>query len=253
MSSIDRSTLIVNCADRRFPEIVRIYHRARQEGACRVQIGSYTCGNYFRGLLGWLAENPLPAEMDGYDVVLPVFSESQLPVLQDADAVLRSARHLVVNDFGMLRRFSGDSRVRLGRLLFRDFRDHRYPQYETNSAYQPKAAALLQVLREMGYAVSAMETDLITPDYVVDTDGIDVYYHFPYRQVSSGHICEFAAIGRPVDEKFVPDDGCCFQCFDVKLRCGADYVKAGRSVFDLLPESWLQAMPRARLIYTPGW
>ncbi len=251
--NLDFKDLIVNCADRRFTEIERIYSEARSDMTCRLQIGSYTCGNYFRGLLQWLAKKPLPASMSEYDVVLPVFSESQLPLLQDADPILRSARHIVINDFGMLRCFSDDNRVRLGRLLFRDFRDHRYPQYEMNNAYQAKATTLLLSLQEMGYAVSAMETDLITPDYTVDSDTVDVYYHFPYRQVSSAHICEFAAIGKPVDKKFVPDDVCSFQCFDVKLRYAAGYVKVGRSVFDVLPESWMHTTTRARLIYTPGW
>ncbi len=249
--NLDCKDLIVNCAGRRFTEIAHIY-RSLGTG-CHLQMGSYTCGNYFRGLLQWLAKDPLLDRMNEYDVVLPVFSESQLSLLRDADFVLRSARHIVVNDFGLLRCFSSDNRVRLGRLLFRDFRDHRYPQYETNSAYQAKATALLPALKEMGYEVSAMETDLITPDYTVVADGIDVYYHFPYRQISSAHICEFAAIGRPVDKKFVPDAVCSFQCFDVKLRYAAGYVKVGRSVFDVLPEAWLHTSSRTRLIYTPGW
>lgn len=253
MSHIDCEDLVLNCADRRFDKIVSIYRTACQNVICRLQIGSYTCGRYFFGLIQWLAENPFPEEIAGYDIVLPVFSESQLDWLHTADSVLESARHIVVNDYGMLRYFSGDKRVRLGRLLFRDYRDHRYPEYETNSEYHGKTAALLAALREIGYEVFSVENDLITADYTVELDGIPVYYHFPYRQISSTHICEFAAVGKPIEKKFIPDDICAFQCFDVKIRHEAGYIKVGRSIFDQLPGEWLDTVPRRRMIYTPRW
>ena len=253
MNYIDHEDFVVNCADRRFTDIEHTYQMVRQNTACRLQIGSYTCGGHFFGLTQWLKKNPLPADAAGYDLVLPVFSESQLDWLSVADDILKCARHIVVNDYGLLRHFSGDKRVRLGRLLFRDYRDHRYKEYETNRTYQAKAVSLINVLREMGYEIFSVENDMITADYAVDLGQIHIYYHFPYRQVSSAHICEFAAIGKPVEKKFIPDDACAFQCFDVKIRHEAGYMKIGRSVFDILPESWLSAMPRSRIIYTPRW
>ena len=253
MDYLDCEDFVVNCTDRRFTEIEQIYQIARQNTVCRLQIGSYTCGSYFWGLLGWLKENPLPAEITGYDLVLPVFSESQLDWLHAADNVLECARHIVVNDYGMLRHFSGDKRVRLGRLMFRDYRDHRYKEYETNSTYQAKAVALITVLQKMGYEIFSVENDRITAEYTVDLGQIDIYYHIPYRQVSSTHICEFAAIGKPVEKKFIPDDSCAYQCFDVKIRHEAGYIKIGRSIFDMLPDSWLNTLPQKRLIYTPRW
>jgi len=245
--------LVINCADRRFSDIEGIYHAIRQKTVCRLQIGSYTCGNYFENLIKWMSNHPLSKETDGYDLVLPVFSESQLEKLHTADSVLREAQHIVVNDYGMLRYFSGDKRVRLGRLLFRDYRDHRYPEYEGNSAYQAKTSALVAALSEMGYEIFSVENDLITASYTVDLGKIDVFYHFPYRQISSTHICEFAAIGKPVEKKFIPDDVCSLQCFDVKIRHESGYVKIGRNIFDVLPEVWLKVVPRTGLIYTPRW
>lgn len=257
MDFADCEDFVINCTDRRFTDIAGIYKSttANLHTTYHMQIGSYTCGNYFLGLLHWLKQNLLPVDPAEYDIVIPVFSESQLEQFRShmMDTVVQEARYIVVNDWGMLRCFSGRQRVRLGRLLFRDYRDHRYPAYEENHAYQAKAGTLLAALQNMEYEIAAAENDLITLNYQTDLESVDIYYHFPYRQISSAHICEFAAIGKPVEKKFIPDDDCSFQCFDVKIHHESGYLKIGRNIFDVLGKDWLPTVPKLRLIYTPGW
>lgn len=257
MDFADCEDIVINCTDRRFTDIAGICKSttANLHTAYQIQIGSYTCGNYFLGLLHWLNQNLLPVDLTGYDLVIPVFSESQLEKFRShmTDMVIQKARYIVVNDWGILRSFSGRQKVRLGRQLFRDYRDHRYPAYEESRTYQAKVGTLIAALRNMKYEIAAVENDLITINYQTDLDPIDIYYHFPYRQISSAHICEFAAIGKPVEKKFIPDDDCNFQCFDVKIHHESGYLKIGRNIFDVLGEDWLSTLRKPRLIYTPGW
>ena len=247
--------IVINCADRRFSDIVCLFQNTADHlpVPCRLQIGSYTCGNYFLGLLERLARDPLPESLGGYDLVIPIFAEGQLDKFRSytESPAVRGAKNIVVNDFGMLRQFSSKQRVRLGRLLFRDYRDHRYPAHEENLGL--KSEALTAALQELEYGISAIENDILSADYKARSEALEVYYHFPYRQVSCAHICEFASIGKTVENKFVPDDSCGFQCFDVRIRHGDEYLKIGRNIFDIVPKNWLFNIKRPRIIYTPGW
>lgn len=256
MGCTDCEDMIVNCADRRFDSISDLFRETagRLSVPCRIQIGSYTCGNYFLELLNWMERGSSPVRGTDYDIVLPVFSESQLDeFLPRAEtSPVQAARTIIVNDLGMLRLFRDRPGVRLGRLLFRDYRDHRYPASE--DACRLKAGALVSSLRELGYQIAAIENELISANSEADGEpGVPVYVHFPYRQVSYGHICEFASIGRTVEEKFMPDAPCTFQCFRTRFRHREEYLKVGRSIFDMAPEQWLSGERRKRVIYTPRW
>lgn len=256
MGHTDLEDVIVNCTGRRFDSIEGLFLEAARclSVPCRLQIGSYTCGNYFLGLLKRLGQGSLPGHLGEYDVVFPILSERQLDEFlpQQEAPIIQNARAVVVNDLGMLRLFRDRQGVRLGRLLFRDHRDHRYPAREED--IRPKSDALISALLRLGYKITAFENELLSED---DESGagleIPSYVHFPYRQVSCGHICEFASIGKPVEEKFVSDAPCSFQCFHVRLRHGEDYLKVGRNIFDTVPECWLSAERRRRIIYTPRW
>lgn len=252
--------LVINCTDRRFNEILPLYHEtARELGApkYRLQIGSYSCGNYFLSLLQQLEY--LWEDLE-YDLVIPVLSESQMNRFGEWEksSVIQCAKQIIVNDFGMMARFYGKKEIRLGRMLFPDYRDHRYPEYEDSPA-QTGTDALLAALAELGYTISAAENDAITKQTVLDAlNGVAIYYHFPYRQISSAHICEFASIGKAVEQKFIPDDSCAFQCFDVRIRQkeavnGTRYFKIGRNVFDELDVDWITPERAAYIIYTPRW
>lgn len=247
--------VVVNCAGRRFSGITQLFQDTAEHlpVPCRLQIGSYTCGNYFIALLSWLERGCLAERLDAYDLVVPVLSEARLDEFRPymESPAVREAQNIVVNDFGMLRLFSGKQRVRLGRLLFRDYRDHRYPAHEETCC--PKSGALTAALRELGYGITAVENDILSVDCKSEPDAVEVYYHFPYRQVSCAHICEFASIGKAVEDKFMPDDACRFQCFDIRIRHGDGYLKVGRNIFDIVPEHRLFALKQSRIIYTPEW
>lgn len=263
MGYSDCEDFVINCTDRRFEEIGLIYRQVAvdlKHDSCRYQIGSYTCGNYFFGLLRWLRDHPDSRPEKGYDLVIPIFSETQLEKFEryEKAPIFQFAKYIVVNDYGMLRRLAGKYRVRLGRMLFQDYRDHRYPEYESEPNYQFKSDVVLDMLQKMGYRDLAMENDLITEYYSDVLAGTCVYYHIPYRQISSAHICEFAALGKPAEKKFVPNDSCEFQCFKVRIRQTiesqhVEYWKIGRSVFDIIPKGWQDSLVGSRLIYTPRW
>lgn len=177
--------LIINCAGRRFDSIEGLFRdmAGRVPVPCRPQIGSYTCGNYFLALLQRMAGKPVPYWEEGYDLVIPILSEGQLetflPHLEDP--AVRNARAVVVNDFGMLRLFHDRPGIRLGRLMFRDYRDHRYPAHEEDRC--SKSGTLVDSLQELGYAFTAVESELFSEN-VEESVNAPVYYHVPYRQVS---------------------------------------------------------------------
>jgi len=252
--------LVINCTDRKFTEIQSLYQSVADAlgvSECRLQIGSYSCGNYVLAMMQ--QTEILPGNVE-YDLVIPEFSESQLEQFRKRERIplVQCARQIVVNDFGALHYFYDRKDIRLGRMMFPDYRDHRYPEYE-NTRHQAGNATLLAALSDLGYSIAAVENDLITKHSSLETtQNTVVYYHVPYRQISSAHICEYASIGKRIERKFIPDDSCSFQCFDIKIRQkrrinGTQYFKVGKNVFDRLDAGWLSPEQAAYVIYTPEW
>lgn len=258
-----KKSYIINCTDRDPSTISTTFAKsaaAHPAVKARLQIGSYSCGNYFFYILENQYLTAYVMERGEYDLVIPVFSEKQREQFEGVSEhlLLKQARHIVINDFGMLQRFKSDDRVRLGRLLFQENRDHRYTEYDSEYHGQTKADVLVDALRGMGFHISAVENDMIAKGYMLNLKDIDVYYHFPYRLISTSHICEFAAIGKDIEKKFIPDDECSFQCFHTRV-CVEEranhtaYLKVGRSVFDYLSDDWLCPEHLDHVIYTPRW
>ena len=137
-----RTDIVINLTDWKTGDILPCLKRQKEcfENA-RLAIGSYLCGNYFRKLCCTFNIAELPVS---YDLVIPIIAQHDLTILEDTrtQTMIRQACHIVVNDPGMLMRFGGDMDVRLGRLFFRTYRDHRYPAYEGSMVKREKMLLL---------------------------------------------------------------------------------------------------------------
>ncbi len=248
-----KTDTVINLTDRelsKIPELYRIQYLKWGTGC--LQIGSYLCGNYLRALCAHFAPSELP---ETYDLVLPVLAQHDLSQLEEkrTKALIHQARTIVVNDPGMLLRFSSRKNVRLGRLFFRTYRDHRYPYYETGAA-EDKLRPLTAALRDIGCNFCSVEREAIgnNPPHTVKDELIS-YCHLPYRLVSGIRICEYASAGKEVSSKFIPDDRCHLQCLHYCLRYEDEefdnaYIKWGRGLYDLVPKGSAHGQ---NLIITP--
>lgn len=250
------SDTVINLTDRDVLKITALYRKQYLKmGKGRLQIGSYLCGNYFRTLCAALTPSQLT---ESYDLVLPVLAQHDLTLLDDArtQELINGASALVVNDPGMLRRYGSRFKVRLGRLFFRTYRDHRYPHYEENDSGEDKMRTLVSALRAVNcrfYAVERETVGISLPPPAAD-DPLS-YYHLPYRLISGIRICEYASMEKVIEKKFIPDDTCRLQClryhvsYEDKAFSNA-YIKWGRGLYDLSPKS---AAHGHNLIITPDY
>lgn len=239
---------IINLCDRSYILVEEICKK-NIYGNSVVLIGSYTCANYLVGLLDY----NIPFEE--YDLVLPVLPEYLLSLLENEklESMCKKARSIVVNDIGILSYYNRKlyKNIRLGRLFFREYKDHRYEEYH-NSSYESKISEIIVFLRGMKLDFVSVEADLPTINTQFDVD-CSVYIHLPYRQVSTSRICEYASIGKAIEEKYIPDDKCCYQCFIQLLEYPVSgYTKVGKNVYDLVVPS-SGDIEKYNIIETPRW
>lgn len=228
----------------------------------RIYIGSDFCGNYL-----------LRMNMDQYKKLknltapltlnVPVITQRNLEQAKKKISDLRemfgaSLDEIVVNDFGMLEwagGFEGLS-VRLGRLFFKNLRDPRYtdPGTDMHSIFRYQKELMKR------YGVSGTEIDSIFPAWkkfpdekdMVDVPaefGVSCAFHRPYGYMSTGQICEYASIGRPADQKFVPNAPCSGQCqrylIEYQMRPEENFVRLGRAI--LIPVK--RMVPKEKAAY----
>ena len=250
--NVQEQEIILNLCDR---SIKTIYSKDNEWNPSFIQVGSYTCGNYFINLMKEI--NNL--EKGSFDLVIPTFAEHQLNIIKTKEFLdcCDNCRQIVVNDFGMLNILHTTyNNVRLGRLFFKDYRDHRYSDYD-KSKYCGKVFALVDFIEKCKIKIVAIENDIITQNYQVlsNNEKIKIYLHYPYRQVSMSHICEYASIGKKIEEKYIPDDNCTMQCLKIKIKSNEyGYLKIGKSVFEILNEQYLRNFNnKNNFIITPRW
>ncbi len=245
----ERDNVVINLCDRPISVLQKSLNDYKEK---HFQIGSYSCANYFKNIVK-LVDKFCDCK---FDLVIPVFPEHMLYILEDNNfkKLLDCSSMIVVNDFGMLEYFSDKKRLRMGRMFFRDYRDKRYQDYDYGE-YYGKAQELLSFVKNCGFSVSAIENDIITKKYNLSIDKDFVkYYHYPYRQISAGHICEYSAIGVGIEDKFKPDDNCDMQCAKVFIKSSAGYIKIGKNIYDIIDESYLSVVSQNDyIIYTPRW
>lgn len=218
----------------------------------RIVVGSYSCFNYFQFLMA----KDIDFSKRKFDIVIPTIPQMKLNecCIEKIISLIEKAHSVVVNDYGMLSLMYDrvdSNKIRLGRCFIKDYRDFRYPEYD-RSYHKGYIQSQIEILKKLGFEINSIESEIITSDYDLSSlDNINVYYHFPFRMVSMSHICEFAAIGKKIEQKFVPDDLCIAQCLQYSYS-GNGLYKYGRGVYDLLSDEYLsQFDDSVNIIYYP--
>ena len=241
--------IIINLTDWEPLELLSSFEKQRilYENA-RLEVGSYLCGNYFRHFCRSFDASSLP---QSYDLVLPVLAQHDLSLFDDdrVQALINQAQNIVVNDPGTLMRFS-NLKVRLGRLFFRTYRDHRYHNYEQSMVQRDQQLSLISALKKVGAKFNAAECELIGEQRENDPF---YYYHYPFRLISAMRICEYASQSKAIERKFIPDAKCSFQCLNSCIHYQDhafqnNYIKWGRGLYD---RAFPQSLEGFNLIIMP--
>ena len=206
-----------------------------------IQLGSYTCGNYFVYILNHLSccIEKLPRNVR-INLVIPVLAEDQLDTviksLSNRKIATSDISKVIVNDYGgieLSKKYFFASKVGLGRILFRQYRDFRYPEY-AESVLTIHTSEIEMISR----TVLPKSIDIDCIGYNIDLSNIstdmEVYLHHPFVLSTYGHICEFASVSKEISQKFRPDDVCNHECFSCKIRYSNDdkeYFKMGRGIY----------------------
>lgn len=206
-----------------------------------IQLGSYTCGNYLIYLLKHLNHcvEKLPRNVQ-INLVIPALAETQLEkvieLISGGKVITSEISKLIVNDYGgieLSKAYFLAANIGLGRILFRQYRDFRYPEYaETVLSVHTSE---MQIINRT-FSPKSIDIDCI--GYNIDLSNIptdmEVYLHYPFVLSTYGHICEFASVSKSISQKFRPDDACDHECFSCKIRYSNDdkvYFKIGRGIY----------------------
>lgn len=227
----EETTNIVNCTDYRF-DYLKMYVNKW------IMIGSYSCDNYFLKLMKYIDDLHIVFEM--YDLVIPILSESSIGILNDDlfKRIAKNARQIVVNDYGVLKALSKEQySLRLGRLLFYQYRDSRYDEVESRNL-ELEYDSFSKYMYGQECEFDAIEIDLASKHMVITGD-MTVYVHYPYRLLSITRICEFCGQKENGYYRFSPELQCSFQCLDVFLKIkNTGCVKRGKSIYEKLTDEY---------------
>lgn len=204
-------------------------------------MGSYFCDLYFIGISQSMWEESLSfARRTKKTAVLVAPTPSQRNMEKLKDIICRLLREngdvlkeVVVNDFGMLRFIDGlglGLSVWCGRLMSRETRDPRYPQF----AQSNKLSRRMEDGTLCGISVKGLELDTLGKETGRIADKIMVSFHIPYTYITMGRYCELGSIGFPPEKKFRLWDTCSRSCrhfWNEYRNDHADFLKYGRAVY----------------------
>lgn len=240
------------------------------EPVSRIYIGSSFCGKYFLHFSGfehifdWCGHSGIPVT-----ICTPVFTEMDRQKGQDRLAMLcQSGKGVVdeitVNDYGMLSFLRSTShRLNLGRLFFKDPRDARVPDYVQQRVTPAFSSCLVDgFLKE--YPISSIELDPVSEEMdltPLKKVGFQVGLHTPFCYMTTGNICKFASIHRPIQWKFRPSLDCAMECLSIAesysghikpTNCDPVLLRMGRTLyFERNAVSFHKEQPD-RIIYFPA-
>ncbi|MBS6677876.1 MAG: hypothetical protein KH330_09075 [Clostridiales bacterium] len=204
-------------------------------------MGSYFCDLYFIGISQSMWEESFSfARRNKKTAVLVVPTPSQRNMEKLKEIICKLLREngdvlkeVAVNDFGMLRFIDGlglHLSVWCGRLMSRETRDPRYPEFvQSNKLSQRMADGTL-----CGVRVKGLELDTLGKETAEITDKTMVSLHIPYTYITMGRYCELGSIGLPPEKKFRLWDTCSRSCqrfWNVYRNDQADFLKYGRAVY----------------------
>ena len=230
----------------------------------RVYLGSYFCSQSFintREYIIHLAKQCRQADI-WVTLAVPIFSEKNLRESDDAiDSIIHGSGNvideIVVNEYSQLSVLHEKYNMSLGmgRLLFKNQRDIRYPDL-LNAEYENAATDFVTELIEK-YNIGTIEYDPIHKSMTLAMiEGALPAVHYPYCYISTGMVCEFASVNRPLVQKFRPNCSCACECgnvFTFKKLKGEDgmhsFCKIGRTEFYNAGD--INIRGDVRMIYSP--
>lgn len=202
--------------------------------------GSYFCDRYFLAIEDrqWQSFFDLACSCRIEPVtVLPIPGPKNEVALKNKAFELMErypVREIVVNDYAMfiwLSREMPGLRVWLGRLLSKDIRDPRYTMRpEQSKLYDRALRNELSGMQPYGTELDLTEM----PIRLTVSENVKLALHFPLAYLSTGRLCEFSGIGKPIEQKFRADTLCEGQCRNNAVRYerhGFSFVKFGRCVY----------------------
>lgn len=210
----------------------------------RIYLGSNFCSQFFLNtssswdsIFDYAKNNNISVTL-----TLPIFSQKDLNRAKIRIGELLENDEIdevTVNDFGNLKyiKENFDKKINLGRLFFKDPRDIRVPNY-FNSEITPAWLTQLDQIDD----ISGIELDMATQKIKLpETVDPIISVHYPYTYMTTGNICKFASISKPLEKKFRPNDSCKLECSkihefyveDFGENRGCEIFRLGRSVYFL--------------------
>ena len=236
----------------------------------RIYMGSYFCDEFFlRNDYDSLIELVQGINKNIHaTLVLPIFCEKNLKKGKELIDILMQKYidvidEVTVNDYGMLTymRNNYNRKMNMGRLFFKDYRDPRYPEYFEDT-WKPKGFHRRLKDNIERYGIHEVEVDITHKSVdLSENPGCVVGLHTPYTYMTTGKICEYASMYRPVQKKFRPNISCVRECLNAFIRYDLGderkWVRVGRTVyfenncFKLANSGEKSADTDARIIYFP--
>ena len=232
----------------------------------RIYVGSYFCSRYFLHMKERLVKDWIPTWFDmqyAISLVIPVCTEGVLDDIKKMiDYMLRNwniCDEIVVNDYGMLMYISNNYptiKLTMGRLFFKDARDFRIPEMYHSKRKPALLGGYLSEF-EKKYKISGVEFDAISSimDLSEVSSNLEIGVHMPYSFMTTGMICEFAAINKRISKKFIPNDYCTHQCTDSMVffrgNHNVRHFKLGRAVYFSIDDCKIISAESYRVIYAP--
>ena len=252
------------------PDLGKIIDKANEvagfEKCERIYIGSYFCSQYFlhqsEEILGQLKavckEQQIPISL-----VIPTFSQKDLErgkqkIEQIKHSLELLVDELVVNDYGMLTYVKETYKlpIYLGRLFAKDYRDPRYENY-FNEVLKPKIFNhyMLELIKD--FEVKGLELDPthIGVDLREAPSWLTIGMHGPYCYMTTGHICEYASLDKPIEKKFRPNNPCAHECTSHVIRYDLEdereWLRLGKTIYFENRECTTYEIDHIRNIYFP--
>lgn len=238
----------------------------------RIYAGSSFCSQYFLHINRW-NELIQYCREKGWKMTLtiPVFTQKDLDtakerihqVLQEGEGVIDE---ITVNDIGMLRYLANQypHRLNLGRLFFKDPRDARVRGYSDGSMTPAWLSSVTYMMEGLGIErekIGGIELDRMSHEINLngcELDGLTLGVHGPFCYMSTGNICKFASIPKPLEQKFRPNTRCGMECAKISEKYRenfggktVDILRYGRTVYYYEDGSQVVGKETDREIYFP--
>lgn len=253
-------------------ELARKESGHEEEELSRIYGGSSFCSQYFLHINGW-KELIQHCQENGWKMTLtvPVFTQKDLDtakerihqVLQEGEGVIDE---ITVNDVGMLRYLFSQypHKLNLGRLFFKDPRDARVRGYSDGSMTPAWLSSVEYMRKGLGIEkekIGGIELDWMSHEVNLSgckLDGLNLGVHGPFCYMSTGNICKFASIPKPLEKKFRPNAQCGMECAKISEKYREDFggktvdiLRYGRTIYYYEDDSRIIGKETDREIYFP--